>query len=177
MAVARVAVRSVAAAAAAAAVRLGAVAGGEDDSATSSTTASSTTLPRTSSSTSTSSSVPSGVGSGAVATTTTPGSGDSAVIVRLSGAERSLTLQNCTSPNAATIDLTAQDSSGNTLTVKVANGAGSAVLRGSSEDREGAVKAVTIQSDGSFVLTGIMSVADDSAPGPDDLTITGLCSG
>jgi len=50
-------------------------------------------------------------------------------------------------------------------------------LRGSSEDREGTVKAVAIQSDGSFDLTGIMSVADDSAPGPDDMTITGLCAG
>ncbi|UDY37100.1 hypothetical protein [Dermatobacter hominis] len=113
------------------------------------------------------------------ATTTTAGEstpGDGSVEVMIGTEKVTLTLQTCTSGSETALDLTAQDESGNTLTIKAPDGTGSVTYRGSSEDREGAVRSVTVQADGTFDLSGILSVADDSAPGPDDLSVTGLCS-
>ncbi len=134
-----------------------------DDAAASSTTASSTTV------------------DGATSTTLDPGEaagGDAAVVLTIGGDRVELTQDSCTSEAAGQLSLTAQDSEGNTLTVTATDGAGSAVYRGSSEDREGAARSVVVEQDGTFQVTGIMSVADgDNAPGPEDLTITGTCSG
>ena len=132
--------------------------GDDGDAAASSTTASSTTEK---------------------ATTTTDGGaapGDGSVELTIGTTKVTLTLQTCTSGSEKGLELTAQDESGNTLTVTAQDGTGSVTYRGSSEDREGAIRSVDVQADGTFDLSGIMSVADDSAPGPDDLTVTGLCS-
>jgi len=135
-----------------------------DDSAdsSSSTTASSTTV--TTAPTSTSSTTSSGAEVG-----------DGRIKVTIGGEQRTLTIEACTSGDSSSMELTAHDDSGNQMTVKVAGGQGSVTYRGSSEDREGAIRSVEIQADGTFDLGGILSVADDSAPGPDDLTVTGLC--
>jgi len=135
-----------------------------DDSAdsSSSTTASSTTVSTAPTSTS---------------STTSSGAevGDGRIKVTIGGEQRTLTIEACTSGDSSSMELTAHDDSGNQMTVKVAGGQGSVTYRGSSEDREGAIRSVEIQADGTFDLGGILSVADDSAPGPDDLTVTGLC--
>lgn len=135
-----------------------------DDSAdsSSSTTASSTTVSTAPTSTS---------------STTSSGAevGDGRIQVTIGGEQRTLTIEACTSGDSSSMELTAHDDSGNQMTVKVAGGQGSVTYRGSSEDREGAIRSVDIQADGTFDLGGILSVADDSAPGPDDLTVTGLC--
>ncbi|HPG15910.1 MAG TPA: hypothetical protein P5193_11595 [Microthrixaceae bacterium] len=135
-----------------------------DDSAdsSSSTTASSTTVSTAPTSTS---------------STTSSGAevGDGRIQVTIGGEQRTLTIEACTSGDSSSMELTARDDSGNQMTVKVAGGQGSVTYRGSSEDREGAIRSVDIQADGTFDLGGILSVADDSAPGPDDLTVTGLC--
>ncbi len=135
-----------------------------DDSAdsSSSTTASSTTVSTAPTSTS---------------STTSSGAevGDGRSQVTIGGEQRTLTIEACTSGDSSSMELTARDDSGNQMTVKVAGGQGSVTYRGSSEDREGAIRSVDIQADGTFDLGGILSVADDSAPGPDDLTVTGLC--
>ena len=135
-----------------------------DDSAdsSSSTTASSTTVSTAPTSTS---------------STTSSGAevGDGRIKVTIGGEQRTLTIEACTSGDSSSMELTARDDSGNQMTVKVAGGQGSVTYRGSSEDREGAIRSVDIQADGTFDLGGILSVADDSAPGPDDLTVTGLC--
>ena len=135
-----------------------------DDSAdsSSSTTASSTTVSTAPTSTS---------------STTSSGAevGDGRIQVTIGGEQRTLTIEACTSGDSSSMELTAHDDSGNQMMVKVAGGQGSVTYRGSSEDREGAIRSVDIQADGTFDLGGILSVADDSAPGPDDLTVTGLC--
>ena len=135
-----------------------------DDSAdsSSSTTASSTTVSTAPTSTS---------------STTSSGAevGDGRIQVTIGGEQRTLTIEACTSGDSSSMELTARDDSGNQMTVKVAGGQGSVTYRGSSEDREGAIRSVDIQADGTFDLGGILSVADDSAPGPDDLTVSGLC--
>ena len=135
-----------------------------DDSAdsSSSTTASSTTVSTAPTSTS---------------STTSSGAevGDDRIQVTIGGEQRTLTIEACTSGDSSSMELTAHDDSGNQMMVKVAGGQGSVTYRGSSEDREGAIRSVDIQADGTFDLGGILSVADDSAPGPDDLTVTGLC--
>jgi len=135
-----------------------------DDSAdsSSSTTASSTTVSTAPTSTS---------------STTSSGAevGDGRIQVTIGGEQRTLTIEACTSGDSSSMELTAHDDSGNQMTVKVAGGQGRVTYRGSSEDREGAIRSVDIQADGTFDLGGILSVADDSAPGPDDLTVTGLC--
>ena len=135
-----------------------------DDSAdsSSSTTASSTTVSTAPTSTS---------------STTSSGAevGDGRIKVTIGGEQRTLTIEACTSGDSSSMELTAHDDSGNQMMVKVAGGQGSVTYRGSSEDREGAIRSVDIQADGTFDLGGILSVADDSAPGPDDLTVTGLC--
>ena len=135
-----------------------------DDSAdsSSSTTASSTTVSTAPTSTS---------------STTSSGAevGDGRIQVTIGGEQRTLTIEACTSGDSSSMELTARDDSGNQMMVKVAGGQGSVTYRGSSEDREGAIRSVDIQADGTFDLGGILSVADDSAPGPDDLTVTGLC--
>lgn len=135
-----------------------------DDSAdsSSSTTASSTTVSTAPTSTS---------------STTSSGAevGDGRIQVTIGGEQRTLTIEACTSGDSSSMELTAHDDFGNQMTVKVAGGQGSVTYRGSSEDREGAIRSVDIQADGTFDLGGILSVADDSAPGPDDLTVTGLC--
>ena len=135
-----------------------------DDSAdsSSSTTASSTTVSTAPTSTS---------------STTSSGAevGDGRIQVTIGGEQRTLTIEACTSGDSSSMELTARDDSGNQMTVKVAGGQGSVTYRGSSEDREGAIRSVDIQADGTFDLGGILSVADDRAPGHDDLTVTGLC--
>lgn len=136
--------------------------GGSDEEDAATTTASSTT-----------------VDDGAT-TTLDPGAvtgGDAAVVLTIGSTQVELTQDACSSEAEGQIELTAQDSEGNTLTVTATDGSGSAVYRGSSQDREGAARSVTVQQDGTFQITGIMSMADDSAPAPDDLTITGNCSG
>ncbi len=113
------------------------------------------------------------------ATTTTEDSsapGDGTVEVTIGTEKATLTLQTCTSGSESAIDLTAQDDSGNTLEIRAQDGTGSVTYRGASQDREGTVRELTVQADGTFDLSGILSVADDSAPGPDDLTVTGLCA-
>lgn len=141
-----------------------------DDSAnsSSSTTASSTTVSTATSTSSVDSSTSSTTSSGAEV-------GDGRIRVTIGGEQRTLTIEACTSGDGSSMELTAHDDSGNQMTVKVAGGQGSVTYRGSSEDREGAIRSVDIQADGTFDLGGILSVADDSAPGPDDLTVTGLC--
>ena len=135
-----------------------------DDSAdsSSSTTASSTTVSTAPTSTS---------------STTSSGAevGDGRIKVTIGGEQRTLTIEACTSGDSSSMELTAHDDSGNQMTVKVAGGQGSVTYRGSSEDREGAIRSVEIQADGTFDLGGILSVAADSSPSPDDLTVTGLC--
>ena len=135
-----------------------------DDSAdsSSSTTAGSTTVSTAPTSTS---------------STTSSGAevGDGRIQVTIGGEQRTLTIEACTSGDSSSMELTAHDDSGNQMMVKVAGGQGSVTYRGSSEDREGAFRSVDIQADGTVDLGGILSVADDSAPGPDDLTVTGLC--
>jgi len=150
-------------AAALAGVALVAVGCGDDSAdSSSSTTASSTTVSTAPTSTS---------------STTSSGAevGDGRIKVTIGGEQRTLTIEACTSGDSSSMELTAHDDSGNQMTVKVAGGQGSVTYRGSSEDREGAIRSVDIQADGTFDLGGILSVADDSAPGPDDLTVTGLC--
>jgi len=105
----------------------------------------------------------------------------------VAGQERSLTLQSCRSDSDTAIDLTATDDQGNTPVVHGSGGSGSGAsnadsdlsitYRGASEDREGTARSVEIRADGSFDLSGILSVADDSAPGPDEFTMTGSCPG
>jgi hypothetical protein len=137
----------------------------EDDAASSttasSTTESTTTAPPTSDPTTTESGL---------------SAGDGTIVVTIGTAQLALTLQSCTSGSESALELTAQDSSGNTLTVSAQDGTGSVTYRGPSQEREGAVRSVTVQADGTFDVSGIVSIADDSAPGPDDLTITGLCA-
>ncbi len=154
-------------AAALAGVALVAVGCGDDSAdSSSSTTASSTTVSTAPSTTAASTS-----------STTSSGAevGDGRIQVTIGGEQRTLTIEACTSGDSSSMELTAHDDSGNQMTVKVAGGQGSVTYRGSSEDREGAIRSVDIQADGTFDLGGILSVADDSAPGPDDLTVTGLC--
>lgn len=85
-------------------------------------------------------------------------------------------MQSCHISDDKSIEVKAHAGAGTVLSVKVANGSGSVVWRGSPTDREGTVNAVTIQSDGTFRLAGIISVADDSAQVTEDLTISGRCT-
>ncbi len=86
-----------------------------------------------------------------------------------------LTSESCSSDNQTSVKLSATDGSGNTLTVDASYGSGSAVFRGPSEDWEGSVSSVQVSADGTFSVGGKISVADDSAPAPDVLSVTGLC--
>ncbi|MBS1836559.1 MAG: hypothetical protein JST64_02555 [Actinobacteria bacterium] len=108
--------------------------------------------------------------------TTLAGTTRGSVQLHIGATAIALTSESCTSGTPTSIELTATDASGNTLKVDATDGSGSASLRGPSEDREGTVKSVQVGADGTFSVSGIMSVADDSAPGPDDLAISGLCA-
>ena len=118
-----------------------------DDSAdsSSSTTASSTTVSTAPTSTS---------------STTSSGAevGDGRIQVTIGGEQRTLTIEACTSGDSSSMELTAHDDSGNQMTVKVAGGQGSVTYRGSSEDREGAIRSVEIQADAIEICGGTESI-------------------
>lgn len=107
--------------------------------------------------------------------TTQAGTRNGSVEVRIGDTTVSATVEKCSNRNTTSLDLTASDSAGNTLTVKATDGSGSVTYRGGSEDREGTVRSVQVESDGTFSVSGVLSTADDSAPAPDDLSISGLC--
>lgn len=98
------------------------------------------------------------------------------VEMRIGDQTIALTAESCTNHNGTSIELSATDGSGNTLKVDATDGSGSAVLRGPSQDREGTVRSVQVAADGTFSVAGIVSTADDSAPAPDDFSISGLCA-
>lgn len=145
---------------------------GEDvDDASSSTTATSAKVTTSSTTTAAASSDPTAVGE----TTTTIGTSDPSAMDMFIGSEqRALTIQSCTAA-VGSLELTATDAAGNTVTVTVQDGTGGVTYRGPSEDREGSVRTSDIRTDGSFTASGIMSVADDTAPAPAQLQFAGRC--
>jgi hypothetical protein len=140
-----------------------------DDGGSTSTTASSTTSSSTSTSSTTPSSDPT-TEAGAVP------AGDRTIRLRIGAEVVELVPESCSSGSETSIELTAQDAGSNTLRIQAQDGTGGVTYRGPSQDREGAARSVAVQADGTFEVAGIMSIADDSAPEPDELTITGLCA-
>lgn len=109
-------------------------------------------------------------------TTAATGTPNPRITLRFGNQVVALSSGSCTSTGPTSLELDAADDSGNTLTIHAIEGVGSATYRGPSADREGSVRSVQVGADGTFSVAGIMSVADDSAPGPDDLAVTGPCA-
>jgi len=153
-------------------VALGAC-GEESDSAASSTTA---TSEKVTSTTATTSTTAGASDPGAESTTTLSGTTNPDQLDMYIGSEQRLPMIDQCAVGTGSVELTATDPAGNTLTVTVHDNSGGVTYRGPSEDREGSVRTADIRPDGSFVLDGIISVADDSSPAPVGLQIAGRCT-
>lgn len=151
--------------------------GEEVDGAGTTTVAPTTaTTASTSTSTTTTAGTSGGTGSSMPEPTATSGTVNPDEVDLFLGAEqRKLLIDGCTASEGS-LELTAKDPAGNTLTVTVHDGAGGVTYRGPSEDREGSVRSADVRADGAFVLRGIISVADDSSPAPVGLQVAGRCT-
>lgn len=108
--------------------------------------------------------------------TSVAGTRNGSIALRVGDRSVALTSESCSNTGPTSLELTATDASGNTLTVDATDGSGSATYRGPSEDLEGTVRSVQVDADGTFSAKGVMSVADHTAPGPSDLNVSGSCS-